>query len=318
VGTRLLGPWRRHWFTPAPLTDLGVGRVVLAAILLWLGPTTRYLRVALIAPSLWVPVPLISALGIGQPGLATLRWMGTVTALLLVFAAAGVGTRVALVLLVPLVLVQEAWLNCMGKVTHGTIPLLWALLFFALAPCDRSVTLASALRRVRRPSEGTTPAPESRDSPYARWPLELLFVELAGFYFLAGLAKLRAGGLAWADGYTLQYHLLANLQHSGPGAYWLAEHLGLCRLASILVLVFELGMPLGLVRRLRPLALAGGALFHGATTWFLGITFWPVVALYALFVPWTRIGHALGRRTARARAGGTVGGGPDVTARTSA
>jgi hypothetical protein len=39
----------------------------------------------------------------------------------------------------------------------------------------------------------------------ARWPLDLLFVELAAFYFFAGISKLRDAGPAWMDGYTLQW-----------------------------------------------------------------------------------------------------------------
>ncbi len=109
---------------------------------------------------------------------------------------------------------------------------------------------------------------------------------------MPGYSKLREGGLAWADGYTLQYHLL---DVGSPAGRRLAAHLGLCAALSALVLLFELGFWTGIVRGLRPICLAGGALFHLATTWLLNITFWPVVAVYLLFVPWSRLGHGLAR-----------------------
>jgi len=182
-------------------------------------------------------------------------------------------------------------------VSHGTVPLLYAMLFLALSPCDRALALGPWVRRLLAARTGRAAAPARRTSTYARWPLDLLFVELAAFYFLAGVSKLRDSGLAWADGYTLQYRLLAN---GTPAGEWLAQHLGWCSALSWLVLAFELGAPLGMVRRLRPLVLGGGLLFHLGTTRLLAISFWPVAALYALFVPWTRLGRLVGVRVRRA------------------
>jgi hypothetical protein len=133
-------------------------------------------------------------------------------------------------------------------------------------------------------------------SPDARWPIELCFVALAAYYAKAGVAKLMDGGLAWADGSTLQFYLMAN---GGAPAMWLAERPELCRVFSTLVLAFELGAPLGMSRRLRPVVLAGGLCFHLGTWQFMDITFWPVVALYPVFVPWTRIAAAVARRAER-------------------
>ena len=125
--------------------------------------------------------------------------------------------------------------------------------------------------------------------PYARWPFELLYVELAAYYCLAGVSKLRASGIEWADGYTLQYYLLIK---GAPLGEWLASHLWACAALSALVLIFEVGFPLGIVlRRLRALWLTAGLFFHLGTTYFMNITFFPVVALYAVFVPWAALGR---------------------------
>jgi hypothetical protein len=289
----MLATWRRYWFTPASLTDLGVSRAVLAGIVLVLNGTTRFVQVGLAAPALWTPVPILGVLHVPQPDPATLRVMALATAVLLGLIVVGVGTRLALVIVLALELLQEAFLNSLGKVTHATLPLLYGLAFFTLAPCDRGFSLGATWRRARRAAADPAVAlPPVRTSRFAGWPLDLLFIVLAAYYALAGLSKLRDAGLAWADGYTLQYHLL---DFGSPAGQRLAAHLGLCAALSALVLVFELGFWTGIVRRLRPVCLAGGALFHLGTTWLLNISFWPVVAVYLLFVPWSRLGRGIAR-----------------------
>jgi hypothetical protein len=284
---RLLAAWHRHWFAPASLTQLGIARAIVAAIFLVLEPGTRYLGAALVPAVFWHPERLVALPVLTQPDVATVVWLGRLTTLLLVLALLGIVARPALWLLLPLVVVQEAWLNAAGKITHGTIPLVWALLFLALAPSHRGFALGAVWRRARAAAADPTGlAPSPARSPDARWPLELIFVELAAFYAAAGVTKLRTSGLAWADGSTLQYHLLLL---GTPAGERVAASMALCAALSALVLAFELGAPLGIVRRLRPLVLAGGAAFHLGTTLLMRIAFWPVVALYAVFIPWPRL-----------------------------
>jgi hypothetical protein len=290
---RLVAAWRRYWFTPASLTDLGFSRVVLAGIVLWLDGMGRFIGVALRPPAFWTPVASLTLLGLGQPSLVTLQWMALVNAGLLIAVALGIGARLALLLLLPLQLYQEALLNCFGKVSHGTIPVLYALLFFLLGPSDRGFSLGAIWRRAREAGRSVVPR-ESRLSPDARWPLHLVFVELAAYYCLAGFSKLNDSGFAWADGYALQYYLLSMYTDTGR---WLAGSLGLCRAFSWLVLAFELSTPLGMFQRLRPLVLSAGVLFNLGTWWFMNILFWPTLALFLLFIPWTRVGRALARWT---------------------
>jgi len=279
--SKIVAAWRYYWFAPGSLVDLGVARAIVATIFLELDPRTRYLHAALLPPRLWTPLPVVAALGLSQPSLRLLEWMGPATTALLLAVALGIWTRLAIVVLLPLILVQEAWINCAGKITHGTVPLVWALLFLSLSPCDRRFTVSAAWRRMRG---GGDPLPAT--SSHARWPTLLLFAEVAAFYCGAGIAKVRTSGLAWADGWTLQYLLL---NADTPAGRWIAESRPLCALLSSLVLAFELSAPLGMFGRLRPFVLAGGAAFHLGTTLLLHISFWPVAALYLVFVPWTSL-----------------------------
>jgi len=279
----LVARWRRYWFTPAPLINLGVARIIVCAILLGLDPLHRFLRVGVVAPEFWTPIGLLRVFDIPQPSVPELMTLGKASFVLLCLVALGVFPHVALACLLPLQLVQEAMLNSMGKTSHGTIPLLYALLVLLLTPSDRAVSLAAVWRRWRR-DPGASRQPTS---PHARWPLDLIFIELAAFYASAGVAKLRTSGIAWMDGYTLQYWLL---DAGAPQSLWLASHLWLCTALSVATVAFELSFALGIaVRRLRPVLLVGGVLFHLGTTYFMNISFWSVVALYLVFVPWDRL-----------------------------
>lgn len=290
---QLLAAWRRYWFTPASLTALGASRIALVGIVLYLNHGDRLLHVALVPAAHWQPVPALAMLGVGQPDVAAVQRLSWVLRTALVAAGVGVLTRGALLLTFGLMVVQEAMLNSFGKVSHATIPLLYALLFFAVAPAGEVFSLGAMWRRMRAAGRSAVlPPPPARTSPYARWPLDLLFFELASFYLLAGLTKLRTSGLKWADGWTLQYFLLVK---GTPGGLWLATHFSLCVLFSCMVLVLELGAMAGMVRRLRPYVLAGIVCFHAATTYFMNVSFWPVSVLCILFVPWDRLGRVLVR-----------------------
>jgi hypothetical protein len=274
--------WRTFWFRGAPFLDLAVARIIVAATALHLNAAGfRFASVAYAPPALWKPIPLVAALGLAKPDLTTLTWLAHASRVALYAALFGILSRPALAVAFVLQLWQEAYLQCFGKVTHGTIPLLWAMVFLACAPCGRRLSVDAVLRR-----RGAARA-LAEESTAARWPLELFFVELAAFYFQAGFAKLSTSGLAWADGYTLQYYLI---DKGVPAGMWLATSLPLCRAFSVLVLAFELTFPVAVVvRRLRPAYLVGGVLFHLGTTWLMNVSFFTVWILYLVFVPWTRV-----------------------------
>ena len=278
VTPRGVAAWRAFWFRPVPLLDLAVARVVVVATALHLNlGGFRFASVAYVPAALWTPIPLVATLGLAQPQLETLVRLARASHVALYAALFGVISRPALGVAFVLQLWQEAYLNCFGKVTHATIPLLWAMAFLACAPCGQALSVDAVWRRwrAREPLTGR------------RWPLELLFVELAAFYFQAGYAKLSTSGLGWADGYTLQYYLI---DKGVPAGMWLATSLPLCRVFSVLVLVFELTFPVAfVVRRLRPAYLVGGVLFHLGTSWLMNVSFFPVWILYLVFVPWARV-----------------------------
>jgi hypothetical protein len=169
------------------------------------------------------------------------------------------------------------------------------MLLFALAPCGRVLSLDAVLRRLlgRRANDDHTRRERPRTSRFARWPFELLLIELAFYYFAAGLTKVVTSGPAWADGSTLQYHLV---ERGMPLGLVIAPHLWLCALLSAGALAFEMLFPVAIfVRRLRPWLLAAGVAFHVGNHFLLNLIFWPVIAVYPLVVPWSVLRRGVGR-----------------------
>jgi len=99
---------------------------------------------------------------------------------------------------------------------------------------------------------------------------------LALVYLSAGLEKLRAAGLRWIDGESLQSYLVEHYLYSGrPQALFIAERGFLCRALSTLVLAWELSFWLVLVfPALTWVYVVGGLLFHAGTSVAMRIHYW--------------------------------------------
>jgi hypothetical protein len=90
---------------------LGVSRIALVGIVLYLNVGNRLLRVALVPAPLWQPMPRLAALGVGQPDLVTVGRFAWLLLAVLVAAGLGVFTRTALLLAFGLMALEEAMLK---------------------------------------------------------------------------------------------------------------------------------------------------------------------------------------------------------------
>src|SRR5262249_49489322 len=108
-------------------------------------------------------------------------------------------------------------------------------------------------------------------APVPGWPVQLVRVQIAVTYFLAGYAKLVLAGPAWGDGISLQHYLLLRGQ---PIGYWLAEHAAGCAVLSVATLVLELTFPVVLFcPRLRWVYVPAAVAFHLVSEYVLGVGF---------------------------------------------
>jgi uncharacterized membrane protein YphA (DoxX/SURF4 family) len=211
----------------------------------------------------------------------TATWTALVRAVYAVTVGAGLTTLIGFRTRVSaLVFALGTWFlvshdGSYGEIHHTDIVLSFFLLFLALSPSGRHLSV-DAKRRRRDP-------PETDD---AVWPLRLTQLLLAWSYFSNAAAKLIYSGTEWMNGYTLQQSLLySSLQWDRPLGLWLAQRHDLCVAVSIATIGFELAFPVAVFfRRTRPLILLSGAIFHVVTYWTMNVGFFQHLVLYAVFV----------------------------------
>ena len=198
AATRTTGGLVGWLLAPAPAARLAVLRILVG------GYATVWAAVRLPAhlghadqlADRWQPVGMLAPLDTPLPGgaIAALALAAPVLGLLFV---AGWGYRVVGPLFASTVLALATLDSAWGQVFHTENLVVLHLLILAVAPA--ADTLA-----VGRPS----PPPGGSDGRYG-WPVRLAAVVVVLAYVLAGIAKLRIGGLDWLDGDTLR-HLVAH------------------------------------------------------------------------------------------------------------
>ena len=181
---------------------------------------------------------------------------GAVGAVLISSLAASVALRSSAALAVAAVaaLLYFAQLIQLPEVRRkaNTIPVILGLVSLSLAArADASPRLASALLLL----------------------IEIIVVQV---YLSAGLAKLRASGLAWLDGRTLRSWLVHyHLRDGNRAALAFASSEGACRLASFAIVSFELTFWIVVPFPVLTLPyLAAAFAFHLATATLMRIHYW--------------------------------------------
>jgi hypothetical protein len=282
----LVARWREWWFPPDSGLDLAVCRIVIVGTQLAL-----FLPFFLASPSEQVALLELEG-GFDHPqwlirGLAAVlppdrvSWPALVYGAYAVTIATGVTTLVGFrTRISAFAFAAGTWFlvshaGSYGQIQHPEVVLCSFLLFLALSPSGRRLSLDARL-------EGR-PAGDTRE---AVWPLRLTQLLLAWSYFSNGAAKLLHSGLEWMNGYTLQQTLLTMaLNWERPLGLWLARHHALCTGLSVATIALELSFPLAVFsRRARPYYLVAGMLFHLFSWFAMGVVFLQHVVLYAVFV----------------------------------
>ncbi len=124
-------------------------------------------------------------------------------------------------------------------------------------------------------------------SDAAGWAFRCIQVAVMLTYFLAAIAKLRFGGLAWLNGATMMWAVLRR------GTFLtdpIIDHPLVLKVSQYLIMAFELGSPLLLVRgRIGKAFLVGAVIFHVVTYASVTIIFLPHVFCLLTFLPLERI-----------------------------
>lgn len=172
----------------------------------------------------------------------------------------------------------------------------WYLLFFALYAADETDGLSvDAIRRTgERPLEELRSFLKS-DTPrsYAMDPLRWSLLAFAIIYFGAGLAKLTIGGIGWFGPENLSRTFVFFDEvvgtPSGVGTVLADYPLAVSALA-VGTVVLELGFLVVLLAGLPVWPVVLGLLgMHASIAAIMGIVFFDVVPMFALFVAWDRL-----------------------------
>lgn len=164
--------------------------------------------------------------------------------------------------------------------------LLWMLVAMSYGKVDHD-RFALLVALAVLPTVGRArPGADQGTDEASGWALRMVQVAVMATYFLAAVAKLRYGGLAWLDSATLQRAVTRR-------GTWLGDALAgvphLLHIGQYLIVGFELLSPLMLRRdRVGRTFLAGAVVLHVVTAATTGITFLPHVVCLAAFLPLER------------------------------
>ncbi len=239
---RVLARW---WFAPAPAERLAALRLLVGAFALFyvVSRLPMFLGYARFAARDFAPLGVTGVLDRPLPPDVHVA-ITIATVVLGVLFVAGAGYRVVAPLFAAALLWLVTYRNSWSMPFHTENLLVLHVIVLALVPAARAWSWDAR----RGPA---TPA----DEAYG-WPLKLMAAITCLTYVLAGVAKLRLGGWAWAEGEFLRDQVAVDnlrkvLLGSSPSplATPLLEHPALFEVMAIATLVVELGAPLALLHR---------------------------------------------------------------------
>jgi hypothetical protein len=297
--SRIAQAWTRYWFTPAPLFDLAVARVAIVGTQLFglLVMTNHHWVLSGLAglpDELYDPLPVLHLMVAPldwryRPGFEVLETIHWLTVACGVTSLLGLFTNVSLAGFACGNVFLQAFEYSFGEFHHNDEVMMVALVVLALSPCGRSLSLDGLRRSRKEAAHGSGRGPlAGGDSPFARWPLLVIRWMFVLAYLSAAFHKLKAAGLDWMNGYTLQWYMLeAALRYDLPLGVWVGHQLGLVVVLSWVTVLWEATFFLVLfVPALAWIYVPVGVGFHVGTWVLMQAAFYQYFGLYSVFVPW--------------------------------
>lgn len=288
---------RRFFFASSAAMNLGIFRIVVFAMLLYLLLTEPILHYAGWPRELfqWPAVggALMKHLPISVPLAKTLLSACCITT---VMAIAGLFTRTSALVSVLLSVYLLGIPQSSGKVDHMHHVLLFGLVM-ALCRSGDAISLDSFWLAIRRADRGEVGAP--RRAVRYGLPLRICMAILAMVYFFPGFWKIASNGPAWIFSDNLHNQILQKWFQLETFEPAIAIHKlpYSSQMGALTAVVFEIGFPLAILWKYsRALWAVLGVTFHNLTWILMNISFITLQAMYVMFVDWQRAFAALGRR----------------------
>ena len=305
--------WNNYWFKPIPLFDLAILRVIVVTFQIVYLLKGNYLdklyKHTLLADSFYQPswiLRLLLPFGSDyQPSFMVLAAVFWLTLISGVTSLVGYKTRISLTVFAISNLIMQTYIYAFGDFHHPEALMIITLMILPFSPAGQVFSLDNLLRRIGhnvkqvRFSFGNN---LEETSPFASWPLLLIRWMYAWIYLSAAVSKLTYGPkgihLDWVNGITLQAYLVQDglRWHSDLGV-WLGQHHTLALISSWVALLFELTFGLVLIfPKLARFYIPLGASFHIGIYLAQKAPFFQYLAIYSVFIPWTKICHLFTRR----------------------
>lgn len=290
--------WNNYWFREESLVDLSAVRIIVCAVALFhtsiFHDYHSYLLERANLPAEFFhptfPFKLLHApfgWGYGPDNVWAFRPDGTfVQAIYWIMVLSGITallgffTRISMILLAVSFSYVQSYIYSYGDFHHPEAALAIMLFALALSPSGKMLSIDAW-----RKGSGET------YSTFAGWPLKAMMWFFVLMYWSAVWSKLSDGGLDWANGFTLQYYLARDgLRWGGELAVWLSQFHYLILVGQIGVLIFQATFFLAVIfPKLRILYVPAGLFLHIFIYVTLQAPFFTWIALYAVFIPWSKI-----------------------------
>jgi predicted DCC family thiol-disulfide oxidoreductase YuxK/uncharacterized membrane protein YphA (DoxX/SURF4 family) len=295
--------WKKYWFRPAPLIDLAICRILivgfqLSNLLVWHSPMYKINRLGRLPDYMYRPLPVLNLLnwplgkGFRPPAdlVEIIYWVTLAAGML---ALIGWKTNPSLAVFAVGNVYIYSFVYSFREYHHPEAILLLTLSILALSPAGGVLSLDDLIKR-RREAVRNRRFEEANISGqigvFSRWPLLLIQWLFALVYMSSAYSKLANAGLDWINGYTLQYDLAMDGMRRGiPLGQWASQFHLFAQLGSTVVLLFQLTFFIVLIFPvLAILYLPVGVTFHSLVYLLLRAPFFIWMALYVVFIPWSK------------------------------
>lgn len=307
--------WLGYWFRPAPLFNLAICRLILVGVQIYLlhyfsthdSIITRVVPVSTQVDSLFSPLLVFQLLTFpfGEHFVPTIEWFQAIYYITLVagwLSFIGLWTNPSLIVFAFGNVFVQSFIYSFSEIHHPHGLMMIALAILALSPCGQILSLDDLRRRLsfaskRRQFQSFNIF--TQQSEFSRWPLLLIQWIFAICYASAFWSKVRAGGgIAWANGYTLQYYLVQDgFRFNLDLALWVAQFhylvLALQWIAFVFQGTFFLAVLFPTVGWVYALL---GISFHTGVYLTMGAPFFHWMAVYSVFFNWATIFDRLKHR----------------------
>lgn len=274
--------------TRATPAALGILRVLVSGTFLVSILTTSFSDLARLPVTLLIPTGLMKLLPWGfydrlfTPFGMTVLKLGLIVSLLMSTAGclSSVSTRTSALL----ILFYQGLVRSFGHFNHDEIIGVYFLIVLAFSPCAERFSLDSLWHRTDR----------KPNFAYG-YPILLMQALLAWSYFSSAFIKFRVSGLSYLSPDNLPALAIAqsldNLHDTHFRlAFWLPAYRQYTPIIVAMVLLWEVVFPAAIFwKRARWVILVFGVGFHLATLLLLNFLFIYSLAMYVVFIDWTRL-----------------------------